>query len=141
MIIRRAIAVLGAALAFGVHGIATAEDAIPNLIGTWTGTFTGGVRSGGGNLAPADPQPTFVHEGMNRQYTLKIDEQQGRGVIGTWSSVSGSERIQGVVRLDTKSRHPRCPWEHTAVAQRTHGQAEGVRTHYVIHNKGSGAAT
>ena len=103
MTARRSIAVLGAALAFGVSGIAAAEDAIPNLIGTWTGTFTGGVRSGGGDLAPADQKPTFVNENMNRVYTLKIDEQQGRSIIGTWSSISGSERIQGVVRLDNQT--------------------------------------
>ena len=103
MTARRSIAVLGAVLALNVSGIAAAEDAIPNLAGTWTGTFLGGVRSGGGDLAPADPKPTFVNENMNRVYTLKIDEQQGRGIIGTWSSVSGSERIQGVVRLDNQT--------------------------------------
>jgi hypothetical protein len=102
MSVHRAI-VVGVALAFGVYGIAAAEEAIPNLIGTWTGTFTGGVRSGGGDLAPADTKPTFVHDNMNRLYTLKIDEQQGRGITGTWSSVSGSERIQGVVRLDNQT--------------------------------------
>jgi hypothetical protein len=101
VIIRRAIAVLGAVFAFS--GITRADNVIPNLIGTWTGTFTGGVRLGGGDLAPTDPKPTFVHEGMNRSYTLKIDEQQGRGVIGTWSSSKGGERIQGVVRLDNET--------------------------------------
>lgn len=90
MRVYKAIVVLGSALAFDVSGIATAADAIPNLVGTWTGTFTGGVRSGGGDLAPADPKPTFVDERMNRLYTLRIDEQQGRGITGTWSSVSGS---------------------------------------------------
>jgi len=99
--IGRAIAVIGAALVLG--GIASAEDAIPNLVGTWSGTFTGGGRLGGGDLAPADAKPTFVHEDMKRQYTLKIDEQHGRGMIGTWSSVKGSERIQGVVRLDNQT--------------------------------------
>jgi hypothetical protein len=72
------IAVLGAAIVFGLSGTASASaDDIPNLVGTWTGTFTGGVRLGGGDLAPADTQPTFVHEGMNRQYTLSINEQLG----------------------------------------------------------------
>jgi len=102
MTARRSIAVLGAALALNVSGIAAAEDAIPNLVGTWTGTFVGGVRSGGGDLAPADAQPTFVHENMPRR-TLTIEQQQGRGIIGAWSSVSGSERIQGVVRLDNQT--------------------------------------
>jgi len=82
---------------------ATAQSDIPNLVGTWTGTFTGGVRKGGGDLAPADATPTFVHEGMNRVYTLKIVEQNGRGIVGSWSSVKGSEDIQGVIRLDNQT--------------------------------------
>jgi hypothetical protein len=98
----KAIPVLGAAILFGVSGIAsTSAEDIPNLVGTWTGTFIGGV--GGGDLAPADTQPTFVHEGMNRQYALSINEQQGRGILGTWSSVKGSERIEGVIRLDNQT--------------------------------------
>jgi hypothetical protein len=97
----RILALLGVVLSF--DGIASAEEAVPNLTGTWTGTFTGGVRLGGGDLAPVDAKPTFVDKGMNRQYTLKIDEQHGRGVMGTWSSVKGSERIQGVVRLDNET--------------------------------------
>ena len=101
MTVLRAIAVFGAVFVFG--GAASAENAVPNLVGSWTGTFTGGVRLGGGDLSPADAKPTFVHEGMNRQYTLKIDEQNGRGMIGTWSSVKGSEPIQGVVRLDNQT--------------------------------------
>jgi len=100
----RGIAVLGAAISFGISGIGNASaDDIPNLVGTWTGTFTGGVRLGGGDLSPTDAKPTFVHEGMNRQYTLSINEQQGRGILGTWSSVKGSERIQGVIRLDNQT--------------------------------------
>src|SRR3954468_8449773 len=91
-------AALSVAVATSSSAGASADQAIPNLAGSWTGTFTGGVRVGGGDLAPADPTPTFLHEGMNRPYTLKIEQQQGRGLIGTWSSTKGSERIQGVVR-------------------------------------------
>jgi hypothetical protein len=40
---------------------------------------------------------------MNRQYTLNIDEQQGRGIAGTWSSTKGSEPIQGVISLDNQT--------------------------------------
>jgi hypothetical protein len=82
---------------------AAAQSDIPNLVGTWTGTFTGGVRKGGGDLAPADATPTFVHEGMNRVYTLKIVEQNGRGIVGSWYSVKGSEDVQGVIRLDNQT--------------------------------------
>jgi hypothetical protein len=40
---------------------------------------------------------------MNRVYTLKIVEQNGRGIVGSWSSVKGSEDIQGVIRLDNQT--------------------------------------
>jgi hypothetical protein len=97
------VAALGTLVVFGLSGPAGAQDAIPRLTGTWSGTFTGGVRLGGGDLSPADAKPTFVSEALKRQYTLKIDEQQGRGVIGTWSSSRGSEPIQGVIRLDNRT--------------------------------------
>ena len=104
MIYRRlAFSLVNAAIAAANSAGAGADEALPNLVGSWTGTFTGGVRLGGGDLAPADSAPTFVHEGMNRQYTLKIEQQQGRGLMGTWSSTKGSERIEGVVRLDNQT--------------------------------------
>jgi hypothetical protein len=98
-----AIPVLWAAVAVASLVSARADEAVPNLVGSWTGTFTGGVRLGGGDLAPADSTPNFVQEGMSRQYTLKVEQQQGRGLMGTWSSTKGSERIQGVVRLDNQT--------------------------------------
>lgn len=78
---------------------AIAQDA-PDLTGKWTGAFTGGVRFGGGDLAPGDETPTFVHAEGRPEYTLTIEKQEGRGLMGTWGSVEGSETIQGVVRLD-----------------------------------------
>ena len=78
---------------------AIAEDA-PDLTGKWTGAFTGGVRFGGDDLAPADETPTFVHPEGRPEYTLTIEKQEGRGLMGTWGSVEGSETIQGVLRLD-----------------------------------------
>jgi hypothetical protein len=78
---------------------AIAQDA-PDLTGKWTGAFTGGVRFGGGDLAPGDETPTFVHAEGRPEYTLTIEKQEGRGLMGTWGSVDGSETIQGVVRLD-----------------------------------------
>ena len=83
-------------------GQALADEGVPDLKGTWVGTFTGGVRQGGGQLAPADQAPRFVHPG-DREYTLTIDKQDGRGFTGTWSSVLGKEALQGVVRLDNKT--------------------------------------
>ena len=94
--------VLAAVLIGAVTEAALADDAVPNLVGKWTGTFTGGVRHGGGQLGPADKGAAFVHPG-DRTYTLAIEKQDGRGFTGTWSSVLGSEDMQGVVRLDNKT--------------------------------------
>jgi hypothetical protein len=94
--------VLAALLTGAIAGPALADDAVPNLVEKWTGTFTGGVRYGGGQLAPADQAADFVHPG-DRTYTLAIDKQDGRGFTGAWSSVLGSEAMQGVVRLDGKT--------------------------------------
>ena len=92
-----------AAMLLGVMtGLALADDAVPDLTGKWTGTFTGGVRYGGGQLGPADQKANFVHPG-DRAYTLTIDKQDGRGFTGSWSSVLGSEDMQGVIRLDNKT--------------------------------------
>lgn len=93
---------LAAAALVGMAASATAQQTPPDLKGTWTGTFTGGVRQGGGQLAPADEASHFVHPG-DRNYTLAITEQDGRGFKGTWSSVLGSETLQGVIRLDDRT--------------------------------------
>ena len=94
--------VLSAMLIGATTGSALADDAIPDLVGKWTGTFTGGVRHGGGQLGPANEGADFVHPG-DRTYTLAIDKQDGRGFTGTWSSVLGSEEMQGVIKLDNKT--------------------------------------
>lgn len=94
--------ILSAVVAAGLVASAApsfAED-VPDLTGKWTGAVTGGVRFGGGDLAPADETPTFVHPAGRPEYTLTIEKQEGRGLMGTWGSVDGSETIQGVIRLD-----------------------------------------
>ena len=78
---------LASAAVIGITSLAIAQAAPPDLKGTWTGTFTGGVRQGGGQLAPADETSHFVHPGEH-DYTLTITEQDGRGFRGTWSSSS-----------------------------------------------------
>ncbi|WP_421725805.1 hypothetical protein [Bauldia sp.] len=81
---------------------ALAQDAPPNVTGVWSGTFTGGVRGGGGQLAAADEAPRFVQPG-DRDITLTIDEQDGRGFVGRIASNLGSEAVQGVIRLDNRT--------------------------------------
>jgi len=88
------------ALGLGVSVTSAVGQDAPDLTGKWTGAFTGGVRFGGGDLAPGDETPTFVHAEGRPEYTLTIEKQEGRGLMGTWGSVDGSETIQGVVRLD-----------------------------------------
>jgi hypothetical protein len=79
-----------------------AQDAAPDITGVWQGTFTGGIRSGGGQLAETTRPGTFVQAGDNI-YTLTIAEQNGRGFTGTWGADVGSEPIQGVIRLDNRT--------------------------------------
>ena len=86
----------------GGAGAALAQDGAPDITGTWMGTFTGGVRGGGGQLAETTRPGTFVQPGDN-VYTLTISEQQGRGFTGTWAANVGSEPIQGVIRLDNRT--------------------------------------
>jgi hypothetical protein len=81
---------------------ASAQDLPPNIVATWTGTFTGGVRTGGGQLANANETATYVNPGDN-VYTLTITEQEGRGFKGTWGTGLGSEEMQGVIRLDNRT--------------------------------------
>jgi opacity protein-like surface antigen len=94
--------VLAAMVMAGFAGAAMAAETVPDLKGTWTGTFTGGVRQGGGQLAPTDETGRFVHPG-DRDYTLTVKEQDGRGFKGTWGSTLGTETLQGVIRLDNKT--------------------------------------
>lgn len=83
--------------------VALAQDqAPPDLMGEWSGTYTGGVRSGGGQLEPASNPAEFVEPG-SATYTLAVTEQQGRGFTGTWSAELGSEALQGVIRLDDRT--------------------------------------
>lgn len=80
-----------------------AQDGVPDLIGDWSGTGWGVVS---GNLPhhrkPA-PEPRFKEGKMI--FTVKITQQQGRGLIGTWNSPNFSERLIGVIRADNKTVH------------------------------------
>lgn len=90
------------ALALGSAAPAMAEDAPPDLKGAWTGTFTGGVRQGGGLLYANDPNARFVKPG-EATFNLTIERQEGRGFMGVWAGPSGSQPVQGVIRMDNKT--------------------------------------
>jgi len=80
--------------------ILAADDA-PNLVGTWSGVHTGGAYVGSPGHSPDQSEPTFLKPGM--RFTLTIKQQDGRGLIGSWSSPQKTERIVGAVRLDNKT--------------------------------------
>ncbi|MCP4384571.1 MAG: hypothetical protein GY798_24690 [Hyphomicrobiales bacterium] len=95
------------AIAFGfaavlLTGAVAAQEAAPDITGKWTGTYTGGVRGGGGELHEAYDPPRFVEAG-DITFTLMIDEQKGRGFVGSLGADFGTQALQGVIRLDNKT--------------------------------------
>jgi hypothetical protein len=74
---------------------ATAETAIPDLRGTWTGESESIVLGVGNHhhraKATAEPRLNSV------AFTLNVDKQDGRRISGTFSSAKGSEKIIAVV--------------------------------------------
>jgi len=84
--------ILLAALAT-VH--ATAETAIPDLRGTWTGESESVVLGRGnphhGGKRSAEPRLSSV------KFTMTIDKQDGRRFSGKFSSARGSEKVIAVV--------------------------------------------
>jgi hypothetical protein len=87
------------ALTMSHHSVA--EESAPSLVGTWSGLHTGGAYFGSPGHSPDRADPTFLKPSL--RFTLKIEKQDGRGVIGTWSSSQRTERIVGVVRLDNET--------------------------------------
>ena len=85
-----------------IAGAAIAQDAPPDITGKWTGTYTGGVRSGGGDLHAAYDTPKFVKAG-DITFTVLVDEQDGRGFTGTVGADFGSQALQGVIRMDNET--------------------------------------
>jgi hypothetical protein len=74
---------------------ATAETAIPDLRGTWTGQSES-IVLGRGNPHHRDQraaEPRF----SNVAFTMTIDKQEGRRFSGTFSSPKGNEKIIAVV--------------------------------------------
>ena len=81
--------------------VASAQQSAPNLVGTWSGKVEAGVRLGDPGHEPAQSKPAFGNFEMT--FSLKVVTQQGRGLIGTWSSSNSSETILGVIRRDNQT--------------------------------------
>lgn len=80
--------------------VASAQNSVPSLVGTWNGTITGGYRAGALEHSSAEPQPKNA-VGVMR--TMTITKQEGSGFIGTWGSKNNKEALIGVIRADTKT--------------------------------------
>ena len=101
---------LGTAVRFGISVAASsfmlvfvansfaAQDGIPNLVGTWKGHAIGGANFGELEHDEPSTEPQFKDRSM--PWTLTVAKQDGRGLIGTWSSPKKSERLVGVISAD-----------------------------------------
>ena len=91
-------------IVFGSVFILTSHSALadtqetPNLVGTWSGSIVGGARFGELNHDPAQKEPVFADR--TKVWTLAIEQQDGTGLIGTWSSERNTEKVVGVIRQD-----------------------------------------
>lgn len=73
-----------------------AEDAAPDLTGVWSGKVEAGISQGTQGHEPEVTEPAFGNYELT--FTLTIVEQEGRAILGTWSSPGHSEQILGVLR-------------------------------------------
>lgn len=80
---------------------ASADEAVPQLTGTWKGTNTGGARYGAATHGKFLETPTFTEP--TQQWTLVVEKQEGRGLIGTWSGSAKVEKMLGAIRADNKT--------------------------------------
>ena len=74
---------------------ATAENAIPNLLGTWKGSSET-IILGAGN-SHHDVAATDEPKLNSVAFTMTIDKQDGRRFSGTFSSARASEKVIAVV--------------------------------------------
>ncbi len=81
-----------------ITAFANSEDSVPNLAGVWSGKVEAGVSKGLQGHEPKVDKPTFGNYKLT--FTLTIQKQEGRALIGSWSSPGYSERIFGVIRRD-----------------------------------------
>jgi hypothetical protein len=64
----------------------------------WSGSIVGGARFGELKHDPAQKEPVFADR--TKVWTLAIEQQEGTGLMGTWSSERKTEKIVGVIRQD-----------------------------------------
>ncbi|MEN3976437.1 hypothetical protein [Emcibacter sp. SYSU 3D8] len=75
---------------------AAAQDATPDLTGVWSGKVEAGVSQGMQGHESDVAEPTFGNYELTM--TLEISRQEGRALMGTWSSPNQKEKIFGVLR-------------------------------------------
>jgi hypothetical protein len=80
---------------------ALAQDSVPNLIGIWSGQGPDGVVLGSLSHREATPEPKFKDPSV--KWTLTIERQDGKGLVGTWASPNKTERLIGVIRADRET--------------------------------------
>ena len=73
----------------------------PNLLGVWTGRVEAGVSQGIQGHESKLAEPTFGNYELTM--TLTISRQEGRALVGIWSSPDHREKIFGVLRRDNKN--------------------------------------
>ncbi|MES2120589.1 MAG: hypothetical protein V4513_08450 [Pseudomonadota bacterium] len=98
---RKTLAALGLVLALtGGAATAVAQEAAPDLRGTWTGTSESIVRGAPMHHGPSQGNAPGLD---NVAFTMTISGQDGRRFWGTFSSKLNQEPIIGVVANDGKS--------------------------------------
>ncbi len=80
-----------------------AQSPVPDLLGTWSGSGAEGAVFGQLGHQGARDEPAFDDGTIT--WTLTIDRQDGRGLIGSWSSAAFGEPLAGVLRNDNESVH------------------------------------
>lgn len=88
----------GFVLTLTSHSALADTQETPNLVGTWSGSIVGGARFGELKHDPAQKEPVFADR--TKVWTLAIEQQEGTGLMGTWSSERKTEKIVGVIRQD-----------------------------------------
>ncbi len=94
---------IGLTAALAVFPMLAGAQESPDLVGMWSGKVEAGVSHGVQHHEPEVTEPTFGNYELT--FTLTIEKQEGRALIGTWSSPNHSERIFGVLRRDNASLH------------------------------------